>query len=267
MDYYAVLGVSEKASQQEIKQAYRKLAVMYHPDKNPDPQAEVRFKEIAVAYDILSDDFKRKAYDMRFMPMLQETVVQPPTAHRDPRYRQRSPGATPPRRGSYRLTQRELMKRYLPKFFWINKVAMAFLTLLIVDYVLPARKSNEQIIQMNTIRMHVTGNERTADYSTLTDRGTALEMSNTDALHFDVSDHVEVHATPIFSSVLRVVNLKDQYVVIRQGIYGPPGIIPLLMLATAGLALIARPGVEMSFSLTVASGTLLFITLGLIFSL
>ncbi|MEB3177855.1 MAG: J domain-containing protein [Nostocaceae cyanobacterium] len=63
-DYYATLGVSKTASQEEIKQAFRKLARKYHPDVNPgNKQAEARFKEINEAYEVLSDPDKRKKYD------------------------------------------------------------------------------------------------------------------------------------------------------------------------------------------------------------
>ena len=63
-DYYEVLGVERTASIDDIKKAYRKLAVKYHPDKNPgDAEAEERFKEAAEAYGILSDDEKRARYD------------------------------------------------------------------------------------------------------------------------------------------------------------------------------------------------------------
>lgn len=63
-DYYELLGVSRDASTDELKKAYRKLAVRYHPDKNPgDAEAEAKFKEISEAYDILKDEDKRAAYD------------------------------------------------------------------------------------------------------------------------------------------------------------------------------------------------------------
>ena len=62
-DYYKVLGVDKKASQDDIKKAYRKLARKYHPDTNKDAGAEERFKEISEAYDVLGDPEKRKKYD------------------------------------------------------------------------------------------------------------------------------------------------------------------------------------------------------------
>ncbi len=63
-DYYEVLGVQKGASAEEIKKAYRKLAMKYHPDRNPDnKEAEEKFKEIGEAYEVLSDDDKRSRYD------------------------------------------------------------------------------------------------------------------------------------------------------------------------------------------------------------
>ncbi len=63
-DYYEVLEISRDASGNEIKKSYRRLAMQYHPDKNPDdPKAEEKFKEVGEAYEILSDDEKRAAYD------------------------------------------------------------------------------------------------------------------------------------------------------------------------------------------------------------
>jgi molecular chaperone DnaJ len=62
-EFYALLGVTRDATEAEIKKAYRKLAMEYHPDRNPAPEAEARFKEITEAYEVLRDPQKRAAYD------------------------------------------------------------------------------------------------------------------------------------------------------------------------------------------------------------
>jgi molecular chaperone DnaJ len=62
-DYYGILGVQRNATTDEIKSAYRKLALQYHPDRNKSPDAEEKFKEISEAYAVLSDEEKRKTFD------------------------------------------------------------------------------------------------------------------------------------------------------------------------------------------------------------
>lgn len=79
-DYYEILGIKKGASEEEIKKAYRKQALRYHPDKNKSPGAEDKFKEIAEAYDVLSDAKKKDIFDRfgeegKIIKLLQETHI------------------------------------------------------------------------------------------------------------------------------------------------------------------------------------------------
>jgi DnaJ-class molecular chaperone len=62
-DYYKILNITKGSTDDEIKKAYRKLALKYHPDKNKQPGAEEKFKEVAEAYEILSDPQKKEIFD------------------------------------------------------------------------------------------------------------------------------------------------------------------------------------------------------------
>lgn len=64
-DYYKILGVARNASEEDIRRAYRRLALLYHPDKNDSPMAEEMFLEVAEAYEVLSDRDARASYDLQ----------------------------------------------------------------------------------------------------------------------------------------------------------------------------------------------------------
>ncbi len=94
-DFYEVLGVSRTAGQDEIQRAYRKLARTYHPDVNKDPAADSRFKEIAEAYDVLSDPSTRQRYDA-FGPQFRQVPEDAdPSTWRGERHRAAANGAGP----------------------------------------------------------------------------------------------------------------------------------------------------------------------------
>ncbi|KAG8084484.1 hypothetical protein GUJ93_ZPchr0010g9603 [Zizania palustris] len=79
VDFYKVLGVGRGATDDELKKAYRRLAMKYHPDKNPSPQADSLFKQVSEAYDVLSDSQKRAIYDQYGEDGLKASVP-PPSA-------------------------------------------------------------------------------------------------------------------------------------------------------------------------------------------
>lgn len=84
-DYYKTLGLSRGASEEDIKKAYKKMALKFHPDKNKSPGAEEKFKEIAEAYEVLSDPQKRAVFDQygeeglkgmdRYLSILQDICI------------------------------------------------------------------------------------------------------------------------------------------------------------------------------------------------
>lgn len=76
IDYYRILGISEQADEEQIKQAYRKLAKKYHPDLNPDnPEAEAKFKNVVEAYETLGNLEKRNKYDLKRKKLGSEAVL------------------------------------------------------------------------------------------------------------------------------------------------------------------------------------------------
>src|SRR5688572_22827076 len=135
MDYYRILGVSPGATASEIKRAYHKLAVKYHPDRNPDPKVESLFKEITEAYNTLGDEESRRMYDLRYSSGFDQVFTQQEATQQDPRYRRKRPANYPPPRK--KTTQFDLMERYLPKLTWANRAGLLFIVLLAVDFVLP----------------------------------------------------------------------------------------------------------------------------------
>ena len=74
-DFYQILGVQRGASEDEIKKAYRKMALKYHPDKNKSPGAEEKFKEIALAFEVLKDKKKREIYGEFFWLLLIINII------------------------------------------------------------------------------------------------------------------------------------------------------------------------------------------------
>ena len=121
-DYYQILGVTRKADIEEIKKAFRKLAIAYHPDRNPSKEAESFIKEIIEAYEVLEDPASRMLYDSLLsshVPLDAKGSVRP---HRDPRYRKRPPN---PNYKSEKQEMLDMMKSYMPYALFISWCTLA----------------------------------------------------------------------------------------------------------------------------------------------
>jgi hypothetical protein len=264
-DYYRILGVTNSSSEAEIKRAYRKLAVLYHPDKNPDPQAEAMFKEMNEAYDVLSDPEKRKTYDLRFLnpfaAIVQEEEVPPP--HRDPRYRRKRPVNYNPSAGKPSL--KEMMREYLPYLMWCNRLGLLLTVTLALDYFVPALTSQEKVQEMYAVyKSGRYGGHSYAHDVIVTESGIKVKVSGPEAASFRGESTLIIERTPIFSTIRSVTNPDATKRVDLAGIYGPSGIFPLGLMIISALGIVNRKNVEFSFNAGVVSAILFVISLTLI---
>lgn len=265
MDYYSVLGVPASASQADIKRAYRKLAVLYHPDKNPDPQAESRFKEISVAYDVLSDEAKRQAYDMRFVVAWQEIMHQEQhqskaPAHRDPRYRRRPPGQ---RAHGSMSSVKELMKAYVRYIKYGSYAGLLITCLFWCDYVLPYRERVENVVDNYSVRTRRGG---VIYHIISTDAGRDIKVYDFDGAHFQRGSAIKIKATRIYSIPMSIGDPSDMHVVPMAYLYKSLVFFPGLLFIFAVLGVIPRENFEFTFNLGVVSGVFVIINLYLILS-
>src|SRR4051812_48261990 len=145
-DYYKILRVSKQASREEIKRAYRRLAVVFHPDKNPSLESAALFQEINEAHATLSDPDKRLRYDQLLAQPYDTLSPAPqPKWHRDPAYRKRhQPGYRPP---PYKPSERLLMMAHLLKYQrMVTFAGIGWCVILMLDFVLPYRYAKETVI-------------------------------------------------------------------------------------------------------------------------
>src|SRR5260221_13207565 len=103
-DYYQILGVSRQAESEEVKRAFRKLAIAYHPDRNPSKEAESFIKEIIEAYEVLENPASRMLYDSLLDGKVPLDADKSERPHRDPRYRNRPPDP------NYKREKQEMME-------------------------------------------------------------------------------------------------------------------------------------------------------------
>ncbi|HEX6892904.1 MAG TPA: DnaJ domain-containing protein [Chryseolinea sp.] len=251
MDYYQTLGVSRTSSNADIRRAYRKLAVTYHPDKNSDPNAESIFKEINQAYEVLGDPEKRRAYDQGFEILLGLPGQSPEPSHRDPRYRPR------PRtyRKSDREELRELMAKYLRYFNWISIGCFVFCCLLAVDFLWPQQIANEKIVSTSK-RQTYSRNSTTTWWVIHTSEGKTVDLPFVVSDIFVPGESVTISSSNFFR-IARKVQCRSTEVPIKSSIYGNFVFAPAALLFFSFLGVLFRKNIEYGFNFGVVSFVLL----------
>ncbi|GCC53474.1 hypothetical protein SanaruYs_37190 [Chryseotalea sanaruensis] len=252
-NYYAILGVSPSAHAADIKRAYRKLALQYHPDKNPHPEAERFFKEVNEAYETLGDPQLRYAYDQRLInPVYQSPQPPPQQTHRDPKYRPRAPRQHANRKDD----TYELMKEYLPRIVLITKTLMVISALLFIDYVLPRQQVTEQFEsrQLRTTSRRYGGNTHAIIY---TQQGSSFRLEADDIDIIAGMDTIVLGKSWLMREITEVRS-KQQHVKIFSSIYRGFVFAPLALIIFTLAAFYYRHNVSKGFNMGITAA-LIFI--------
>ncbi len=257
-DYYAILKVRVFANQAEVKAAYRKLVVRYHPDKNPSDEAANLIIEINEAYEILSDPEKKNIYD-NFISGTGSEPLQPPR-HRDPAYRRRPPN---PNFKSKKQQTLEMMAEYLPITLFISRVSFAFFIFIALDYLLPSTKQEEIIVKETTPS---TGRYQSSNKKFFTNKGTGFEITANQETHFSVGMPVEI----TYSSIVHVPTYLESKTTsttlkIPTSIYGSFIFIPVLLMITSSIGCFYKGGVEFDFNIGITNFLITLFTLIFLF--
>ena len=258
-NYYQVLGVPEQASEREIKQAHRQQALLLHPDRTPDPQAQARFLEVQEAYDILGDPHRRLAYDL-----LRQRAHELATAPRGPsRY---DPPPAPYRRRGPRAHEiwAAQLRRYVPWARRLNWLVLVFCLSLALDWALPLREfADEYVTAREVVFVSVSrSNPRIAYLITTPNTQFKIteELGGEYPLHAGAP--LTVWRTPLWRVVRRI---QPRYYTAFQpyagGIYSALAFWPALLLVVAAVGLWPGRPHELQVNAAVVAGLLLIITL------
>lgn len=245
-DYYTLLRISRNASDAEIKQAFRRLAIMLHPDKNPHPDAPAAFQELNEAYEVLGDPVRRVLYDQ--MLGVEASVIEP-IKHRDPAYRRRrNPNYKPP--SPEPTAGYLLMMQLMPATTYISWFGLMLCIFVWIDFALPRVAKQEVIVEtQRTLHHHIM----------TTDQGHTFNILFPQNRNFIREPEITVFTSKLFSFLDRIETRSGSFQydnvpsVFRNFMFGP-----LVMSVLAAVAVFLPKG-EAKFSLTIALVILLIL--------
>ncbi|MBI3218617.1 MAG: J domain-containing protein [Bacteroidetes bacterium] len=257
-NYYFILQISVYARDADIKRAYRRLALLYHPDRNPSVDAAEKFREINEAYEALSDPVKKLLYDQMLTGEVSEVVVDsnPAPAHRDPRYRPRPNSAPLHNRPSARKQMLILMERHLTKAVFISKVTLICCSVLFFDFILPVSKTDERVIEIYTI-----GGKYGSSFKVETSKGKTYRMNSNSLTYFKTAADIQICTSPILSIPKRIETTNGYKHRLPISIYGNFIFFPIIWLITSLFGVFYKETTELQFNFGVANFLLIFFNL------
>ena len=266
-DYYKILRVSRQARTEDIKRAYRRLAIVFHPDKNQSAESSSLFQEINEAHAVLSDPTKRGRYDQLLTGgFISEGPMPGQRWHRDPAYRKRhQPGYRPP---PPRPSEALLMMAHLLKYLRpVSFAGVLYCAFLLLDYTLPFRVSQENVLPESR-RTHNWKSYHVPNVL-VTDKGHQFPGPFNGVDYFPVKSQVNVFTSKLLN-VLVKVETKNKSFTIRHldSIYQNFLWVPAILLVVSMMGLILKNGIEFRFNVGVLICFVLFFNLVfLIFSI
>lgn len=257
-NYYFILSLNIYASDAEIKRAYRKLAIQFHPDKNKSPEAEEIFKEVNEAYEVLGDPIRKAIYDQ--MLRGEQTVEQQSESpkHRDPRYRPRPKDEQPrPRRPTHREEILAMMAENLRYALIVSRLTLLFSAVLIADYSMPPVK---EVTEVRSER--VTATRYNKSFKLEFGDGKTITVSKEAARKLVRANRLVIYRSAWFSVPLTIEDEQTHYKSpVEVSIYSTFIFWPILLLLTSLVGTFYWKGVEFRFNVAIVNFILFLLTL------
>jgi hypothetical protein len=264
-DYYQILGVGQKATAREIKRTFRQLAIRYHPDKNPTPEAEELFKDINEAYEVLSDAAARAEYDLR---VSNSSTLRPPPATKPEDHATVFRPATSSRRAgpSDRMVFMYSIHRYSQLLFFFG---CFWSVLLIVDYMMPSTILEEEVVtDMESVQKIVLGAISPSEGDLLiTDKGHHFPLMIHELKYFPPNSKLKIHKSNLLSALIKVENYDGSFEVNNLAtIYRNLSFAPLCLLFCCAVGLAFPKGLEFHVNLGIVVFLLMVLNIVFLFN-
>jgi hypothetical protein len=267
-DYYQVLRINRQASGPEVKRAYRRLAILFHPDRNQSSEALRLFQEINEAHEVLSDPERRIQYDDLLAGRIHVTVPEPPPGgwHRDPAYRRRQQqGYRPTKSGP---SEKLLMMLHMLKYLRTTSfIGLAWCGMLLLDYWLPFDVSREKVLPDGYRKISWKTHHEPNVVVTEKEHQFPVPVQGVD--YFPVGSSVDVVTSRMLHVLVRVEAEDDRFIISSlASVYQNMMLVPALLFLISLAGLLVKEGIEFRFNILVSVWILLgFNLIFLIFSI